>query len=251
MNIKRSIALQHHVVCIEIRQFQTAIVSGDSTINGLSQNTSTFCIRMDGIRQQVRIWIERRMEIDEFRSAYSCHHLDGFLYFIVPQLGTRNEAGMPMGYRRHASQDKAYLGIGRTQRVHQRQIILYKFVSIVRPVSRVGIVDAQVDDCDIALEGHRLPILLLLHIRTVPVVQQGGARLSEVAYQVFVTQHLLQLYRIGEMLSILDTRTIGDAVAYASHLDFLHSFLSGSLYREGAREEHRQHQSRQRSLWIH
>ena len=234
MNIKRYVALQHHIICIEIRQFQTAIVSGDSTINGLSQNTSTFCIRMDGIRQQVRIWIERRMEIDEFRSAYSCHHLDGFLYFIVPLLGARNEAGMPMGYRRHASQYKAYLGIGRTQRVHQRQIILYKFVSIVRPVSGVCIVDAQVDDCDIALEGHRLPILLLLHIRTVPVVQQGGTRFSEVAYQIFITQHILKLYGIREMFSILDSCTIGDAVAYASHLDFLYRFLSGCRYREEA-----------------
>mgnify|MGYP003562104866 CR=1 FL=1 len=62
------------------------------------------------------------------------------------------------------------------------------------------------------------------------MVQQGGARLSEVTYQVFVTQHLLQLYGIGEMLSILDTRTIGDAVAYASHLDFLYRFLSGCRY---------------------
>ena len=191
MNIKRYVALQHHIICIEIRQFQAAIVSGDSTINGLSQDTCTFCIRMNGIRQQVRIWIERRMEIDEFCPTHPSHHLDGFLYLIVPQLGARNESGMTMGYRRHASQDKSYLWIGRTQRVHQRKIIFHELVTIVRPVSGVCIVDAQVDDCDIALEGHRLPILLLLHIRTVPVVQQGGARLSEVAYQVFVTQHIL------------------------------------------------------------
>ena len=83
------------------------------------------------------------------------------------------------------------------------------------------------------------------------MIQQGGTRLSEVAHQVFVTQHILKLYGIREMFSILDTRAIGNTVAYASHLDFLHSFLSGSLNREGAREEHRQHQSRQRSLWIH
>ena len=107
------------------------------------------------------------------------------------------------------------------------------------------------DDGDVALEGHRLPILFLLHIRAVTVVQQGGTRLSEVAYQIFVAQHFLQLYGIGEMLSILDSRAVGDTVAHASHLDFLHSFLSGSLNREGARKEHRQHQDCQRSLWIH
>ena len=55
---------------------------------------------------------------------------------------------------------------------------------------------------------------------------------------------------MSEMLSILDSRAIGDTVAHASHLDFLHSFLSGSLNREGARKEHRQHQGCQRSLKI-
>ena len=135
-----------------------------------------------------------------------------------------------MGYRRDICQDKSYLWIGRTQRVHQRKIIFHELVTIVKPVSGVCIVDAQVDDCDIALEGHRLPILLLLHIRTVPVVQQGGTRLSEVAHQVFITQHILKLYGIREMFSILDSCTIGDAVAYASHLDFLYRFLSGCRY---------------------
>ena len=251
MNIQRLVALQHHVVCIERGHLESAIVSGNAAINGLCQDACPFRVGMDGIRQQVRIRIEGCMKIDEFCPTHPSHHLDGFLYLIVPLLGARNESGMAVGYRRHASQDKAYLRIGRTQRVHQRQIVLYKFISIVRPVSRVGIVDAQVDDGDVALEGHRLLILFLLHIRTVAVVQQGGTRFSEVAYQIFVAQHFLQLYGIGEMLSILDSRAIGDTVAHASHLDFLHSFLSGSPNREGAREEHRQHQGRQCSLWIH
>ena len=59
------------------------------------------------------------MEIDEFGTTHLCHHLDGLLYFTVPLLGARDKTGMAVGYRRHASQDKAYLGIGRTQRVHQ------------------------------------------------------------------------------------------------------------------------------------
>ena len=107
------------------------------------------------------------------------------------------------------------------------------------------------DDSNIALERHCLSVLFLLHVRTVSMPQQGSTRLTEVTYQVLVAQHLLKLYRIREMFSILDTSAIGDTVAHASHLDFLHSFLSGSLNGEGAREEHRQHQSRQRSLWIH
>ena len=137
---------------------------------------------------------------------------------------------MAVSYRCHASQDKSHLWIGRTQRVHQRKIIFHELVTIVRPVSGVSIVDAQVDDGDVALEGHRLLIFLLLHIRTVAVVQQGGTRLSEVAHQVFITQHILKLYGIREMFSILDSCTIGDAVAYASHLDFLYRFLSGCRY---------------------
>ena len=41
---------------------------------------------------------------------------------------------------------------------------------------------------------------------------------------------------MSEMLSILDSRAIGDTVAYASHLDFLHSFLSGSLNRKALKK---------------
>ena len=251
MDIERHIALQYHIIRIETGELQSTIISGNTAIHGFRQDAGTFRIRMDGIRQQIRIRIERSMEIDDFRSAHLCYHLDSLLYFIMPLLGARDKTGMAVGNRSHSSQNKTYLRIHGTQRVHQGKIIFHELITIVRPVSWVRIVDTQMNDSNIALEHHCLSVLFLLHIRTVSMLQQGSTRLTEVTYQVLVAQHLLKLYRIREMFSILDSRAIGDTVAHASHLDFLHSFLSGSLNGEGAREEHRQHQSRQRSLWIH
>ena len=171
------------------------------------------------------------MEINHFRSTHLCYHLDSLLYFIMPLLGTRDKTGMAVGNRSHSSQNKAYLRIHGTQRVHQGKIIFHELITIVRPVSWVRIVDTQMDDSNISLERHCLSVLFLLHVRTVSMLQQGSTRLTEVTYQVLVAQHLLKLHRIREMFSILDTCTIGNTVTNTSHLYFWGSFfLWGSIH---------------------
>ena len=241
MDIERHIALQNHIIRIEIGQLQSTIISGNTAINGFSQDAGTFRIRMDGIRQQIRIRIERSMEIDHFRPAHLCYHLDSFLYFIMPLLGTRDKTGMAVGNRSHSSQNKTYLRIHGTQRVHQGKIIFHELITIVGPVSWVRIVDTQMDDSNIALERHCLSVLFLLHVRTVSMLQQGSTRLTEVTYQVLVAQHLLKLYRIRVMFSILDTSTIGNTVTNTSHLYFLGSFfLWGCIYCLEPHREYRQ-----------
>ena len=248
MDIERHIALQYHIICIEIGQLKSTIISGNTAINGFRQDAGTFRIRMDGIRQQIRIRIERCMEIDHFRSAHLCYHLDSLLYFIMPLLGTRDKTGMAVGYRSHASQNKTYLRIHGTQRVHQGKIIFHELITIVRPVSWVRIVDTQVDDSNIALERHCLSVLFLLHVRTVSMPQQGSTRLTEVTYQVLVAQHLLKLYRIREMFSILNTCTIGNTVTNTSHLYFWGSFfLWDCIHSLEPHQECRQHNRSQHS----
>ena len=86
------------------------------------------------------------------------------------------------------------------------------------------------DDSNIALERHCLSVLFLLHVRTVSMLQQGSTRLTEVTYQVLVSQHLLKLYRIREMFSILDTCTIGNTVTNTSHLYYWGFLLWGCIY---------------------
>ena len=181
------------------------------------------------------------MEIDHFRSAHLCYHLDSLLYLIMPLLGARDKTGMAVGNRSHSSQNKTYLRIHGTQRVHQGKIIFHELITIVRPVSWVRIVDTQMDDSNIALERHCLSVLFLLHVWTVSMLQQGSTRLTEVTYQVLVAQHLLKLHRIREMFSILDTSTIGNTITDTNHLYFWGSFfLWGCIYCLEPHRERRQ-----------
>ncbi len=227
VDVERRVALQHHVVGIDTRQLQASIVARDASIHCLRQDASPFGIRMNGIGQQVGIWIERGMEIYQFRPTNPCHGLDGLLYLVVPTLGARHEPWVTVSDGRHASQDKAHLGVGGAQGVHQREIVSHELITIVGPIAWVCVVDAQVDHGYVALESHGLPELLLPYVWSMPMIQQRGTRFAEIAHFILVAQHLLKLYRIGEMLPVLDARAVGDAVAHASHLDFPHCLLAG------------------------
>ncbi len=232
MYVERRVALQHHVVGIDTRQLQAAIVARDASIHRPCQDASPFRVRMYGIGQQVRVWIKRGVEIYQLSPTYPRHGLDGLLYLVVPTLGARYEPWMTVGDRGHASQDKAHLRVGGAQGVHQREIVSHEIIPVVWPVARVSVVDSKVNHGDVALEGHGLPELILPHVWAMPMIQQRGARLAEVAHFILVAQHLLELHGIGEVRPVLDARAIGDAVAHASHLDFTHRFLAGRRCRE-------------------
>ena len=53
--------------------------------------------------------------------------------------------------------------------------------------------------------------------------QESGTWFAEVAHDIILAEHTLQLCRIGILLTIGDARAVGDAIAHASHA---HHFAS-------------------------
>ena len=217
MNVERYVALQYHVVSVERRHAQSVVIARDAAVDGLGKDAGAFGVGMDGVGEEVGVGIERFVEVDEFGSAYTRHGFDGSLNFVVPLLRTRLEARMAVCDGRHASQYEAHLGVGGTQRVHNGEIVLHKLVAIVGPVAWVGVVDAEMNDGDVALEAQRLLKFRLLHVGTMTLIEKRGARLSEVTHHISVTQHLLQLNGIREVFAVGDACAVSDAVTYASH----------------------------------
>ena len=122
---------------------------------------------------------------------------------------------------------------------------LYELVLEVRPVARVRIVDAQVNDHDVPGEIHRLPELFLLEIRPVSVTQERRARLAEVPDLVTVAEHFLQSDRIAFPLPVIQPHPVCNAVSHAGDLNLgLHLGLPARIgrnknerQREGAGEQ--------------
>ena len=165
---------------------------------------------------------------------------------------------MTVSYWSHTRQYEAHLWIGCTQRIHYRKVVLDKFVAIVGPVARVGIVDAEVYHGYVAFEGKHLLKLLLHHIGAVAVIEQRGTGLAEVAHYIPLAQHTLQLRGIGVVRTVLNTGAIGNAVAYASHTYGLRLLLLLARCRclrsiEGKHSEQqcREHSVQNHSFYVH
>ena len=160
---------EDHVVGEHLRNLKTAVIPCDSTIYGLCQDAGTFDIRMDGVREHPGVTVQRLIKVDQFRSGRMGHGLDGFLDLSMPDLGARDEPGMGAADGRHPGDDEAGLGIDTPQTVDQGEVIPHELILEMRPVARVRIIDTQMDHHDIPGEIHRLPELLLLEIRPVPM----------------------------------------------------------------------------------
>ena len=77
---------------------------------------------------------------------------------------------------------------------------------------------------NISLKLQRLTKFRLLEIGTMAMSQEGGTWFSEVTHEIILSEHTLQLRRIGILLAIGDARAVGDAIAHASHT---YHFASG------------------------
>ena len=84
--VEGHVALQHHIVGVELRHLQAAIVARNAAVHGLGKYAGSLGIGMDGVGKEVGIGIERLVEVDEFSSAKTCHGLYGGLNLAVPLL---------------------------------------------------------------------------------------------------------------------------------------------------------------------
>ena len=72
-------------------------------------------------------------------------------------------------------------GIGLVERIYQGEVVVDEVIPEVRPVSRVGIVYAQMNHDDVALETQGVLIFFLLDVRAMAMIQQRRAGFAEVA----------------------------------------------------------------------
>ena len=224
---QRAVALQHHVVGVNHRHLQPAEITCDGRVNRLSQYAGSFCIGVHGIVKQLMVGIHRLKEINQLSSADSSYGFNGLLNFAVPVAGARFKAGMTVGDGSHPGNEDSCFGVGCSERLDEMQVILYKKVAVIRPVSRVCIVDSEMNHHDVGSKSDGLLVFRLLHIGPVTLVEQGGSRFAEISYRVFIAKHLLQLSRIGFRFPVLERVAIGDAVACARHFDGLRLKQSG------------------------
>ena len=161
------------------------------------------------------------MEVYQLYSFCPGNTFDGQLDFLVPITGTRLETGMAVGQWSHARQEETYLRVHLTEGLHQGTIIADKLIPIVRPIAWIGVVDAEVDDHDVAGKGQGILVFLLLGVGAMSVVQECSTGLAEVTHLVLVAQHALELHGIGIHFPVCYPRTIGDAVSHTCHFDFV------------------------------
>ena len=110
------------------------------------------------------------MKINQLYIGVSCNGLNGLLYLSMPVART---------------------GLKTRKRVDQCQIIPDKKIPIVGPVSRIRIINTQMNDNDVSGKSQRLLKLFLLHIRTVTFIQQSRSGFPEISNDIPLTQHAL------------------------------------------------------------
>lgn len=70
-------------------------------------------------------------------------------------------------------------------------VIFHKEITVIGPVTRISIIDAQVNDHNISGKVNSPVVFILLHIRPVPLIQQRSTGLTEVFNLIGLSQHFL------------------------------------------------------------
>ena len=169
--IEGHVALQHHIVGKNRRKLQSAIAPGDAGIGHFCQDFRTSGIGMHRIGQPIGVRHQGRVEIDPFHPGNIGHLLHGLRNFFAPLARAAVKSRMINANRRQARHENAHLRIDCTQRIDESEIIGDEFVAIVRPVARIGIVDAEMHHGDIGTKLQRRAKFGLVKIRTMTATQ--------------------------------------------------------------------------------
>ena len=135
-------ALQHHIVGKNRRKLQSAVTPRDTGIGHFSQNFGTARIGMHRVGQPIGVRHQGSVEIDPFHTGDFGHLLHGLRNFFAPLARSAVKTRMIDADRRQARHENAHMGVDCAQRIDECKIIGDEFVAIVRPVARIGIVDA-------------------------------------------------------------------------------------------------------------
>ena len=97
---------------------------------------------MYAIAQPIGVRNEGLIEINEFYPLGLGNAVDGLGDFSAPEFGAGVETRMVVADRGEARQNDANFWIDLSERIHQRHIVAHKFISKIRPIARVGVIDA-------------------------------------------------------------------------------------------------------------
>ncbi|EJX08914.1 hypothetical protein EVA_02977 [gut metagenome] len=212
-------ALQDHAITIGSRQLQPTIVACDCTINLTGNNARSLWIGMKRIREEFRTAMKRIEEVYQTHIIGMCHLFDTFLNLSVPVTGATLESFVAMKNRRHTTNPNLRFRICHTEGIDERPIVADKLILKVGPVTRISIIEAQMDDNPVGLELQSLLKFRQFVVRTMTVAAQCRTGMSEVPHLIAVAEQRLQLHGVGMTATVCDTRAIGNAVAHAGHAD--------------------------------
>ena len=213
------LTLDHHMVGIDGRDAETAVVARHGRIDGTGKYQCTLGIGVQGIGKEVGTMVERLVQVNEVYAGYQGNLLDGLLYLGMPVTGARLETRVAVEDGCHTAYVDIHLRIHLTQRIDEGKVVGDEQVTIVGPVARVGVVEAEVYDGLVGDEGKGITPGLLVYVGTVPTTQKGSSRVAEVAYIVSFAQHLAQTGGVTVLFTIGNLIAIGYTVAYAGYTD--------------------------------
>ena len=82
------------------------------------------------------------------------------------------------------------------QRVGQSEIVTYELIPVIRPVTRICVVETEVDDGNVAGKFQGILEFRLIHIRPVTFSQKRRSWATKITDFVSISQKLLKLRRI-------------------------------------------------------
>ena len=237
LNADGALALQHHAVSVSGRQLKTAIVARQSAKHRLRQNQRPFWIGVQGIGEEVGMAVERRIKVNEPHVVRGGNLADTLLNESVPESRAAVEAWMVVEDRRHETNPYFRLRVGHAEGIDEGTVVGDELIGVVRPVSRVGVVESEVYHNEVGLKVERGAKFRQFHVGVVSLSEERGTAVSEVAHFIFVAEHGLQAHRIGIVCPVFKSVAVGDAVTNAGYLK---SVASSQGKAEGEAEERKE-----------
>ena len=188
---------------------------------------------MHGIGHPIGVRNQRRVEIDPLHMSDVGYLLHSLRNLFAPLARSAVETRMINTDRSQSRHENAHMGVGGAQRIDEGKIIGDEFVAIVRPVARIGVVDAQMDHRNIGTKLQCGTKFRLIEIGTMAMTQQGRAGFAEVLHLITLAEQALQHHRVGILLAVGHSGTVGNTIPDTGHFD-------GAACRQGEQKEEKE-----------
>ena len=122
---------------------------------------------MQGIGQEVGTVVQPRLQVDQPGMGECSNVFDVSLYLPIPVACARFKARMAVGDRCQAADPDFAFRVRLAESVDQGQVILCEVIPVIRPVTRVGVIQSEMDDDPVGGKVEGFLAFLLFVVRTV------------------------------------------------------------------------------------